>query len=135
MEVEVEVGVRVTVLVAVNVDVEVAVEVRVAVAVALGVAVLVEVEVLVGVEVGPLWACTTNCGGLEPSFDEKSAPSEDVEETLRLYVPAPVIIEVRSISYHVLTCTAPREASKVVSAAGALFQTTVFSCQELSLTR
>jgi len=58
-----------------------------------------------------------------------------VEETRRLYVPFPVMMEVRLISYQLFTLTAPRDASKVVSAAGALLQVTVLSCQVLLLTR
>jgi hypothetical protein len=53
----------------------------------------------------------------------------------RLYVPSPVTKEVRLISYQVFTVTGPRDANNVVSAAGALFQVTVPSCQVLLLTR
>jgi len=52
-----------------------------------------------------------------------------------LYVPSPVTSEVTSTSYHALVETAPTVASSALSLAGAVFQVTLLSLQELFGTR
>jgi hypothetical protein len=58
-------------------------------------------------------------------------PSEDVVLMRNEYVPSPLIALKRSNSTKVLSATAPREATIVVSATGALLKVIVFSLQEL----
>ncbi len=76
----------------------------------------------------------SNTGGCKPSLDEYLAAFVLAVIPRNEYNPSPVMSEVKSSDTQVSFATVPNDFIRVAPAAGALFQLTVSSVQELSNT-